>query len=465
MTQDAQSGYPAANTITFSCRFCHFGMTVSAQLAGVTGPCPQCGQTITAPFPAPILTAPMVDLGTIPQPARQDPPAQLYPQGAKVEDTPRYLPPKGMKGPGNAQRMGATHTRQTFSPGIMIAVLMLLAGLGYLYFVIQDSRKAAKEALSNRQSQHEQAMKEIAANNELMRRLNEQLSAAPAEPTEGRDREESNREGNEARRFTNGGHHKLNPIDMEPFATEQVMAEVASHMPLYENGTPSSELIAQAARVPWMKNPIFEWPQILLHNEVSFNGHTGMSGGSSFIVEAEDGSHWLISGGPLIGEDAGVNPPLAAEDLDSALRQWKAFPPQNPGSFISAAGLAPGMDSTTCVGILALRLPSIRSGVLPAKALKISQHRAAAGDTLYLIGLPYYDDIHPQNAYLGKVDEVTPGGWTFSLTIDAKVMTKGFCGAPVLNADGEVAGILTHGHGPASNQVTDATLLAKFIGH
>ncbi|MDB6006223.1 MAG: hypothetical protein JWR15_3210, partial [Prosthecobacter sp.] len=40
--------------IQFQCGFCRTTLTVPAQMAGVTGPCPHCGQTVTSPMPAPV---------------------------------------------------------------------------------------------------------------------------------------------------------------------------------------------------------------------------------------------------------------------------------------------------------------------------------------------------------------------------------------------------------------------------
>ena len=39
--------------LQFQCGFCHTILTVPAQMAGVSGPCPSCGQTVTSPTPAP----------------------------------------------------------------------------------------------------------------------------------------------------------------------------------------------------------------------------------------------------------------------------------------------------------------------------------------------------------------------------------------------------------------------------
>lgn len=40
---------PEPEVLSFSCRHCHADLNVPAAMAGVSGPCPSCGQTITAP--------------------------------------------------------------------------------------------------------------------------------------------------------------------------------------------------------------------------------------------------------------------------------------------------------------------------------------------------------------------------------------------------------------------------------
>lgn len=66
------------DTIQFQCGFCRTTLTVPAQMAGVSGPCPSCGQTVTspsaAPAPVPQWTPPAA---AAPQPSW--PPAPLSP--------------------------------------------------------------------------------------------------------------------------------------------------------------------------------------------------------------------------------------------------------------------------------------------------------------------------------------------------------------------------------------------------
>ncbi len=46
-----EQGQATEGVIHFSCEHCQISLTVDDSLAGVTGPCPSCGQAITAPRP------------------------------------------------------------------------------------------------------------------------------------------------------------------------------------------------------------------------------------------------------------------------------------------------------------------------------------------------------------------------------------------------------------------------------
>lgn len=47
----SEQGGANENVINFSCDHCRISLTVDESLAGITGPCPSCGNDITAPHP------------------------------------------------------------------------------------------------------------------------------------------------------------------------------------------------------------------------------------------------------------------------------------------------------------------------------------------------------------------------------------------------------------------------------
>lgn len=423
--------------------------------------------SLLPPSPPSLLNAPMI----------QAPLAPMEPLASTGADKPRYQPSSALNRPVEVKLLAPKRTNGTLKNVMLAVVVLIVAGLGYIYSFIQESRKAAEEALIKRRRGEEQSAQQLKAHNEWIEKLNAEMRRQGQKMEEEQRREEAERDESakrEARRGNDDGplavstgprSVKVNAIDREQFASDDTMREVASAMPLYKSGTPKSHLIAGTARAPWMKTPVGEWPQILLTNEITFNGHTSMSGASSFIVEVDGGSRWLISAEPIIGEDGGVDPPLVAEELDGALRQWKAFPPLAPQNFLTAKGTAPGMSNATCFGILAVRLGSSGSIDLPVKALKLSKRRVANGEVLYLVGLPFYDGIHPQNIYTCTVGRFAGEERAFRVSIDAEVMCRGFSGAPVIDANGEVVGIVTNGYAPAATKVVEAIVLDAFIGH
>jgi len=48
-----EQGQKSDKVIQFQCGHCQISLTVDDSLAGVTGPCPSCGENVTAPAPAP----------------------------------------------------------------------------------------------------------------------------------------------------------------------------------------------------------------------------------------------------------------------------------------------------------------------------------------------------------------------------------------------------------------------------
>ena len=61
-SQDPPSAPAAPATIVFSCWSCALHITVPAHMAGVTGPCPRCGSSLTAPSPFFSMTTPEVEI-------------------------------------------------------------------------------------------------------------------------------------------------------------------------------------------------------------------------------------------------------------------------------------------------------------------------------------------------------------------------------------------------------------------
>ncbi|MEO8614318.1 MAG: hypothetical protein ABI600_04195 [Luteolibacter sp.] len=82
----------ANDSITFFCPACNIRLTVPGSLAGVTGPCPSCRALIQAPYPAPVVSAPVQSIAPAPSvPLQTVSPA---PQVEYPSQHPGYQPPQ-----------------------------------------------------------------------------------------------------------------------------------------------------------------------------------------------------------------------------------------------------------------------------------------------------------------------------------------------------------------------------------
>ncbi len=190
-------------------------------------------------------------------------------------------------------------------------------------------------------------------------------------------------------------------------------------------------------------NPETDWPQILLRNYGVFHGHSPMEGGSSFILEASDGSHWIATSAHLLGASGGVEPPVLPGKLVTDLDHWRAHLPDKPDTFAEVEGGRQLMSLITA-DWLAMRLSS-NDAVLPVKPLRLRRSLLRPDETVYIVGLPYGDRTGAaQHVYQGQVTVTSPANPSqFAVLVQAGVDFSGFRGAPILDAEGEVVGVLT----------------------
>ncbi len=190
-------------------------------------------------------------------------------------------------------------------------------------------------------------------------------------------------------------------------------------------------------------SPASAWPQMLLRNIGTFHGHSSMEGASSFLLEAPNGSHWIATSVHLLGSSGGVEPPLKPGRLAAELDRWRACLPDQPGAYAEAVG---GNDLVSIITSdwLAMQLPADHPP-LPVVPLKLRRTLLSANEEIYLVGLPYDDNTGvTQQVYRGHLipsNQTKPG--QFAFVADANVDFTGFRGAPVLDAEGLVVGVMT----------------------
>ncbi len=130
----AEQGQATDGVIHFSCDHCEISLTVDDSLAGVTGPCPSCGEAITAP-----------QAGADPQKVAVRPRDM---KGRGVVATNNKVQRSPQKPSGQAVRSEEGHRRRSVSPEagisethreraeIVTVVKMLVAGLLVLVAIL-----------------------------------------------------------------------------------------------------------------------------------------------------------------------------------------------------------------------------------------------------------------------------------------------------------------------------------------
>jgi hypothetical protein len=192
----------------------------------------------------------------------------------------------------------------------------------------------------------------------------------------------------------------------------------------------------------WMSKPPGDWPQFVLTNDAAFNGHTPLKGASSFLIRAGDGRILAATARHLIGSAGGVEPQVSLDEFNAAIQTWKMFPRTAHRAFIEIEALAvDGPRQRNCDWLLLkLKTPPIK---LPAQPLRIRAEPVHVGEKVYLIGVPYSEPDRKQNAYVGKVTERSWTGDRFRYDLDPPVELRGFSGAPIIDENGHLVGVMT----------------------
>ncbi|MDB5295457.1 MAG: hypothetical protein JWO31_1440 [Phycisphaerales bacterium] len=196
----------------------------------------------------------------------------------------------------------------------------------------------------------------------------------------------------------------------------------------------------------WAKLPPARWPQLVLTNEATFNGHAPLHGASAFLVRMPGGVVAVGTAKHLIGEAGGVEPPVTLADLDQALTGWRAFPRTRPKAAVEAKGRAVTPNGEGRHDWLLLNLSDPKAA-LPATPLVPRLRPAAVGETVYLVGVSYADRGAVQNVYKGTVT-ARPSKHYFEYEFAPPVRIAGFSGAPIVDADGLLVG---HGVNRSAN--------------
>jgi hypothetical protein len=203
----------------------------------------------------------------------------------------------------------------------------------------------------------------------------------------------------------------------------------------------------------WVASPVTLWPTFVLLQKAHFAHHTDMEEGCACLVRLPTGEIAALTAGHLLGPDCGVKPGFVQSrfgeldkrklaTLDAEIASWKLFPPMLEEETVKVAGLygnAKQWDEH-CDEVL-LRLMPGKAGY-PVTPLDLRLTPVSLTEKLRVITC-----VRDRNGDVCQIvhDAHRVFAPTFTCVLKTPAELAGCSGAPVVDKDGLLVGIVTGG--------------------
>ena len=223
----------------------------------------------------------------------------------------------------------------------------------------------------------------------------------------------------------------------------------------------------------WASTPPSKWPDLILLQKAEFEHHTPMAAGCTSLVRLPSGDTVALTAGHLLGEPGGVSPGFldrGSDRLDQSklstltaeITSWDLFLPGQETRAVEVVGLFGQAGSFDTNGDQILLQLAPHDKIYPVKPLDLRLSMVPFGETLHVITF-----AADTNGNLRQVvnDAKRIPGLFFACSFEKPVDLRGCSGAPVVDKNGLLVGIVTGGilmdpHNPSNNNTVPV-----FSGH
>jgi hypothetical protein len=229
------------------------------------------------------------------------------------------------------------------------------------------------------------------------------------------------------------------------FAVFQFVSEARADQRLNRRPAPAA----------WASASLKEWPPLVLLQQAEFKQHTPLRAGCVSLIRLPSGQVAALTVAHLLGAPGGVEPGFLASSLcldrnklatlDSQIARWKLFVPGRDDQTMNVLGLfgKPDQFAEHCDELL-LRVDAVAPG-FPVKVLDIRMKPVPSGEPLRVVRYAVIDEKAQQVAEEAR--RISSLG--FTLELENSTDFRAATGAPVLDKDGLLVGIIG-GKGPGS---------------
>jgi len=203
---------------------------------------------------------------------------------------------------------------------------------------------------------------------------------------------------------------------------------------------------------------LVEKHQILLTNEANFKQHTSLFGASSSLIRFRS-KVFAVTAKHLIGKDGGVEPEIEPKNLALYFENWIMYPRVSEKSYdtIQIKNTSFNYEQVNS-DILLLEVKNSKNNIY---ALSPNFELPNENDSLFIIGCPYSEVNCKQNIYNVSYVSFDPESKSLICLMKDKVELSGFSGAPIIDIEGKIVGILVGGWEENGKNYVSATSICE----